>query len=372
MDHLDAADSKNFLLALPDVRSKCLDVLFERNPLILLYDGSDLANPFKKTLANQYKSSVAYCYYLQSRPWNPCRYFRLAHFKNRTTGDITVRYFKHIKRRTVRGKLDSEHKHSEPSLLMFQTLGLCLNLRYFKFDVSEMRYFIILLASLPASVKAVEISITDPKFYHGKRNDKIHTTELNFSATQLKYLSVKANAGFHDKLTTSSRLVRRIVNANSGRPTETQVQTVLARADKKPKNFPKLMAFNRLLARWLSLNSETIQTIEVRELDARMIFKYRRVFRNLKLLRMIKVDSRSLLKISTWRDQFLTICTAQLRLIPNTPSTYPILVVFQANTTDPAEQKCSVLQKHPLAEDGVGEAVLSGTAVDFFRNYKHY
>lgn len=358
---LSIKDARSFLCSSIVIKNKCLDVLLEKCPLVLLYDSRDFHNPFKRKLHNQYKSSNELCEVLINS-WVPLEFYRVAHFKNKATGDITVKYLKLIKR-----KHTLKVKKTETNL-MFNMLEKCTRLRFFKFDVSDMKYFIQLMGKLPSGLKALEIDVTNGRFYQGKM-EPLHITKLEMTAKTLKAIKINGNARFQDSINNkSSDYIRHAINSiEDGFPNETRVQQIILQNKIKCETNRKLNIFCKVIAQLISINAKSLQTIEIFKMDAYSITKYKRALEGLEELRVVKVDARSLANLNHWKHHFFEVANEKRVLIPNLDPVYPWLIIFPWDTSN--ENKCCGAQKN--ASGVAVQCKMTGTAVLFWKRFKY-
>lgn len=357
---LNTRDGKNMLCSSVIIRNKCLDVLLEKWPLVLLYDSKNQHNPFKRKLIAQYKSSNNLLDVLNN---SQCflEYYRIAHFKNKSTGDITVKYLKLIKK-----KHPTKVKSNNPNVI-FNMLEKCTRLRLFKMDVSDIKYFIQLMDKLPNGLKAIEINITTPKFYKGKIKP-IHVSKMKMTALNLKSIKINGNSKFYDSFNKTSKEIRDSINLVGDLfPNEGRVNQFLFQSYDRDTGNSKLQVFCKIIAQLVFNNCKSLESIEIFNMDAYLIMKYKRVLSNLSQLRVIKIDPRSLPRFHRWESRFYDVCVDKRVLVPNMAPVYPWLIVFPWDSLK--AETCCGIQKH--CGNSIVQCKMTGTAVLFWKHFKY-
>lgn len=355
---LNARDMRSMLCSSAVIRHRCIDVLMERWPLILLYDSKDVHNPFKRRLNSQYKlCNEVFRALIHSGV--PLKYYRMAHFKNKSTQEVAVKYLKLSRKKHLAG---AKMKRED----MFCVLKLCTGLRFFKFDVANISYLIQIMDKLPCGLKAFEIDITSTDFYKGKASN-VHVTKLNMTANKLKCIKVCGNAKYTEWAHTSSREIRHAIShVGLAFPNERQIQQILRQSDSHPSN-KKLLLLCKIVAQLVAVNSQSIQTIEIFNMDAYHIMRYKRALTDLPQLRVIKVDCRSLARLERWKHRFLDASTRKMLFVPNERPLSPWLIVFPWDYNK--NEECCGLQK---TQDGsIIQVKFTGSGHQFWKRFKY-
>ncbi|KAH3668092.1 hypothetical protein OGAPHI_001846 [Ogataea philodendri] len=329
--YTEARDYISVLLSCKTIYQKCHLTVFGLKPLRLQYVGR--------------KGDFRYNWNLQTT-WNllvhmaenPEIYAQIKIFQLKN--DISIREFQkthkdlkhHSRRDKVRDPVVNYHEIPKNLILV---LPKFVNLRYLKVDVGDFIFLRNLLEALPAKLKGLQINInvSHPDF----SPKKAQTPKLRCKG--LKSLTICSSGKapmIYGKL--KSRHVMKVPSRYLIEETtfSNLIKQKFENDDKSIKKQPYLKFFGEMMAQLVETNSATLYSIDIRGMDAMLVFLSGNMDKPMPNLRVIKLCNLSIPRLNWWLPSLEHLnSNKRLFLSGNTSLVLPPIVVIFSRLFNP-------------------------------------
>ncbi|KAG7894079.1 hypothetical protein KL906_001448 [Ogataea polymorpha] len=336
LGYVESFDYIPFLLSCKTVYHKCHLTLFRLKPVRLQYTGSSYNFRYNRNLQTTWNL-------LQHMSNNPEIYAQVKVFQLKNSVSVKESVKPPVKSRNghSRGKRFSlKVDYSKIPSSLISVLPNFVNLRYIKVDIENFTFLRDLLEALPITLKGlnININVANPRF-----NAK-ETQMPDIKCRGLKTLAFHSTS--KEPMIYGKLKSRHVMKVPSRYLMEESTFSDLIREkfehdDRSIKKQPNLKYCGEMMALLIQQNVSTFYSIDIRGIDATVIFLNRFVDCQMKNLRVIKLCNLSIPRLRWWLPTLEQSNLNKRQFMPSNSelSLPPIVVVFSKLFTSPPQNR---------------------------------
>ncbi|KAG7834609.1 hypothetical protein KL919_002529 [Ogataea angusta] len=340
LGYVESFDYIPFLLSCKTIYHKCHLTLFRLKPVRLQYSGNSHNFRYNRNLQTTWNL-------LQHMSNNPEIYAEVKVFQLKNSVSIKEFEKSHVESRKFHRRDKSSSlkvDYNEVPLSLISVLPNFVNLRYLKVDIGDFTFLRNLLGALPSTLKGLNININ-------VANPKFNAKEMqmpNIKCRSLKTLALHSTS--KEPMIYGKLRSRHVMKVPSRYLMEESTFSDLIREkfeqdDRSIKKQPNLKFCGEMMALLIQQNASTFYSIDIRGIDATLIFLNRFVACPMKSLRVIKLCNLSIPRLKWWLPALEKSNSNKRQFMASNSglSLPPIVVIFSklfTNTPQSRDVQC--------------------------------
>ncbi|KAG7732700.1 hypothetical protein KL948_002130 [Ogataea haglerorum] len=325
LGYIESFDYIPFLLSCQTIYHKCHLTLFRLKPVRLQYTGGSHRFRYNRNLQTTWNL-------LQHMSNNSEIYAEVKVFQLKN--NVSIKEFERSQERSRNYHRRDKHSnrkadYSEIPSSLISVLPKFVNLRYLKVDIGSFTFLRDLLEALPNTLKGlhININVANPKF--NAKETKLPEIKCRGLKTLALHSTIKEPM-IYGKL--KSRLVMKVPSRYLMEEStfSNLIREKFEQDHRSIKKQPNLKFCGEIMALLIHQNASTIYSIDVRGIDATLIFLNRFAACPMKNLRIIKLCNLSIPRLRWWLPGLEKSNLNKRQFVPNNSelSLPPIVVIF--------------------------------------------